>query len=322
MKSDVLPSIRRVVKIVFLILIIVLVLYAYRYNKIYNSIGVSVADSVVIEYGTPNYDINKLVNKVDGKIVSVSNDIETDEIGFQEVVLKVSKGKVTREVPITVEVKDTTGPEIDLGDNITIDQGDSFDYLNNINSILDEVDGDLPYINYSDITDESVGYYSIETDFNNMIPGDYTVKVVAVDKNGNKTEKSYDVVVNARPINDQLINIAYSLIGSPYVSGGNSPSGFDCSGFVQYVYKMVGISISRSSSTQMYDGVAVNYSDIMPGDIINWGHSSGVATHSALYVGNGLMIHATNPSQGVLLSNVAAWERGSADKIIGVRRIK
>ena len=59
----------------------------------------------------------------------------------------------------------------------------------------------------------------------------------------------------------------------------------------------------------------------MPGDIISWGYSNGYATHSALYVGNGMMIHAANPSQGVILSNISSWDAGSSDQIISVRRV-
>ena len=118
-----------------------------------------------------------------------------------------------------------------------------------------------------------------------------------------------------------MVKLAYSLIGSPYVAGGTSPSGFDCSGFVQYLYSQIGISVSRSSSTQMYDGVAVSYEAARPGDILIWGYGPGVPTHSAIYVGNGQMVHATNPIQGVIASDVAGWTRGSGTHVIAVRRI-
>ena len=129
--------------------------------------------------------------------------------------------------------------------------------------------------------------------------------------------------VNAAPnVNgNDLVSIAYSLIGSPYISGSNGPYGFDCSGFVQYVYSRIGISISRSSSTQYREGVPVSYQDAQPGDILSWGYVDGVPTHSALYVGNGQMVHATNPRQGVIASDVAAWTRGSGSHVIAVRRI-
>ena len=67
-----------------------------------------------------------------------------------------------------------------------------------------------------------------------------------------------------------------------------------------------------------YDGPI--YANAKPGDILNWGHG-GVVTHSALYVGNGTMVHATNPSQGVIASNVSSWDRGSYDSLMGVIRV-
>ena len=88
-----------------------------------------------------------------------------------------------------------------------------------------------------------------------------------------------------------------------------------------FINKFIGIGVSRSSYTQAYDGVGVSYAEAQPGDILIWGHN-GVVTHSALYVGNGMMIHATNPSQGVALSSVSGWENGSYDTLMAVRRIQ
>ena len=70
----------------------------------------------------------------------------------------------------------------------------------------------------------------------------------------------------------------------------------------------------------MYDGQAVSYENAQPGDILSWGYN-GRVSHSAIYVGNGLMIHATNPRQGVIVSDVQSWIRGSGLNIISVRRI-
>ena len=115
--------------------------------------------------------------------------------------------------------------------------------------------------------------------------------------------------------------MAYSFLGKPYVLGTNGPETFDCSGLVQYVYAQVGIRVSRSSNTQLYDGIGVSYSNILPGDIISWGYTSDRATHSGIYVGNGKMIHAANPAQGVILSDVVSWDNGSAENVIAVRRV-
>jgi cell wall-associated NlpC family hydrolase len=126
----------------------------------------------------------------------------------------------------------------------------------------------------------------------------------------------------ANPNSNDLASIAYSLVGKPYISMSNGPYGFDCSGLVQYVYAQKGISVSRSSSTQIYDGVGVPYEEAQPGDILSWGYSYGNVTHSAMYVGNGKMVHAANPSMGVIVSDVSYWLARSGTKLLSVRRIQ
>ena len=77
---------------------------------------------------------------------------------------------------------------------------------------------------------------------------------------------------------------------------------------------------SRGTWTQQYEGVGVSYSEIQPGDVIIWGYADGQPTHSALYVGNGQMIHAANYGTGVIQSDVGYWLSGSGTHILTVRR--
>ena len=68
-----------------------LCIYTICYREIYDSINVSTVQTPIVEYGSANYDIDKLINNVDGMIVSVKQDIETDSVGVQELILVVSK---------------------------------------------------------------------------------------------------------------------------------------------------------------------------------------------------------------------------------------
>lgn len=310
------------VTVIVALILLSLSIYTICYREIYDSISISTVKTPIVEYGSANYDIDKLIKNVDGTIVSVKQDIVTDSVGVQELILVVSKGNISKEIPVSIEVKDSIGPEIVIeNDIIEIEQGTNYDILSNITNVYDNIDGDISYIDSNSVSDDSCNFYTYYSDFNYNVPGEYVVNINAVDKNLNSTSKSFKIVVNKRSVGETVSSIAYSLVGSPYIMGANGPYGFDCSGFVQYVYSRLGIYISRSSSTQLYDGVAVSYSDILPGDIINWGYSNGVSTHSALYVGNGKMIHAANTSMGVIISDVGYWLSASGTQIIGVRRI-
>ena len=344
MKKIDLPSKIRFLSLMMLSFIIMASCYVYHNYYTYKNIKVLAVDNASIEYGSANYDVNALVKKVDGDIVSVKKKADPNVIGKQEIIVEVKKENVVKEVPIVVSVVDKTAPVITIKEEkVTITEGDDYDLTTNIESVNDQVDGDIAYLN--DVKEDSNFYYSFSYNQDEIDSvGTHEVTVIAKDKKGNEATSKFNLevvepvvvptynnyggynsaVYSGLPGNaagGDLVSIAYSLVGSPYVGGSNGPYAFDCSGFVQYVYSRVGINVSRSSWSQAYDGVGVSYAEAQPGDILNWGHG-GQVTHSALYVGGGVMIHATNPSQGVVASDVAAWERGSYDSLMGVRRIQ
>lgn len=313
-------SFKHLLLFLFSIMICTFCIYTYGYNYIYESISLSATNVAVIEYGTANYDVEKFVKKVEGDIVSVKNDIDSHKVGMHEVVFVVEKNGILKEIPLEVEVKDTNAPVIEINsDSITIKQGESVNIFDNIKSVIDAVDGKIEFSSNSD--NSAVNYYTVEANIDVNKVGNYPVNVIALDKNGNSSEKEFTVIVEKNNVAARAVNLAYSFLGKPYVLGTNGPETFDCSGLVQYVYAQVGIRVSRSSNTQLYDGIGVSYSNILPGDIISWGYTSDRATHSGIYVGNGKMIHAANPAQGVILSDVVSWDNGSAENVIAVRRV-
>lgn len=91
---------------------------------------------------------------------------------------------------------------------------------------------------------------------------------------------------------------ASSMVGVPYVYGGADPSGFDCSGLVMWAYAQFGISIPRTSGAQMYAGTMISAAEAQPGDIVAYG------SHSGIYLGGGMMVHAPDVGRTVEIAAV------------------
>ena len=295
--------------------------YALRCDIIYDSINVKVAKNTKVEYGSANYKVEDILVEVSGDKVNVLKDVNTNVYGEQEIILEVSKNNIKKEIPIKVEVVDSVAPEIKIKkDVIYVNVGSYYDLSKNIESVTDAIDGELKFVSNDKVNESNKNYYTISSvNFNTC--GTKSVEVKAVDKYGNVSTKTFSVKVISNGKEQTISNTAYSLLGSPYVYGGTSPSGFDCSGFVQYVYARAGIKVSRSASTQLYDGYEVSYSNIRVGDIIVWGYGRDSVTHTAIYVGNGLMIHAATPADGVIINRVAGWGNYSGVHIVSVRRV-
>lgn len=99
---------------------------------------------------------------------------------------------------------------------------------------------------------------------------------------------------------------AMQFSGYPYVYGGNQPSGWDCSGFVQYVFARFGVSLPHQSGSQMSVGSPVaSLAEAQPGDILANG------SHAAIYIGNGMVMNAMSPSQGTGVAPVGMVMYGS-----------
>lgn len=172
--------------------------------------------------------------------------------------------------------------------------------------------------------------------------GSKVVTYSYVQKNGiDVTKKVIDEKITQNPVNrviakgpsSQPITVAYvsrgsggssvvdralSLQGTPYVFGGTSQRGFDCSGFTKYVFASAGVSLPRTSYAQFSSGSPVSKSDLRSGDLVFFSTYSSGASHVGIYVGGGRFVHASNPSSGVKVSSLS--DSFYSSRYLGARR--
>lgn len=113
-----------------------------------------------------------------------------------------------------------------------------------------------------------------------------------------------------------ITSYALTFLGVPYVWGGTTPSGFDCSGLVQYVYSHFGINLGRTTYTQQYAGTKISVASAQAGDLYFWG-SYGSAYHVAIALGGGQYVMAPAPGQNVMTGSVSSYTPSFAVRVLG-----
>ena len=118
-----------------------------------------------------------------------------------------------------------------------------------------------------------------------------------------------------------LVSKAKSLLGTPYKFGGTTKKGFDCSGFLNYVFKSENVSLPRTASGMYQQGTPVSRSALRTGDLVFFKTSrSGGISHAGMYIGNGKFVHSAS-SRGVSISSINdKYYWGS--RYAGARRVK
>lgn len=121
----------------------------------------------------------------------------------------------------------------------------------------------------------------------------------------------------SRSVSSELVEHALSLQGVPYVFGGTSRSGFDCSGYTQYVFKQSGITLPRTSAEQYKVGSSVKRDKLQAGDLVFFSTYASGASHVGIYIGGGCFVDASNA--GVGISNL---DKGYyTSRYLGARRV-
>lgn len=113
-----------------------------------------------------------------------------------------------------------------------------------------------------------------------------------------------ELTTGTSSVRAQMVAYAKQFLGNPYVWGGTSlTNGTDCSGFTLGIYSRFGYSLPRVSRSQAYSGASIGSSSVKPGDLVFYG-SGDYISHVAMYIGNGQVIHASNPRTGIKISNM------------------
>ena len=127
-----------------------------------------------------------------------------------------------------------------------------------------------------------------------------------------------EITNSASYLANSIVSLSMNYIGVPYVFGGTSPYGFDCSGYVQYVFAHAGISIPRTADVQYDFGTPISTTDLVAGDLVFFSTYTYGASHVGIYLGDNKFIHASS-SRGVTIDSLGSSYYSS--RYIGARRI-
>lgn len=251
----------------------------------------------VTEQTTSNNDENntKKQDNNDTNTTTENNDVKADENKKEEDKKseKTSKTYYVKGTSVNARSEANKSSSVvkkfDTNDKVTV-TGEDGDWY------IVEINGKKAYIQKSLLSSKKVETTSRSS---NSLTENNEENNVEVQKEETTTETNKSA--------DAIVAYAKTFQGYPYVYGSNGPSSFDCSGFVQYVYKHFGYSLSRSSKTQANDGVAVSKSNLQPGDILIFKNTAKTEIgHVGIYIGNGQFIHASNPKTGVTISSLSS----------------
>ena len=162
-----------------------------------------------------------------------------------------------------------------------------------------EVDGKTGYI-LSELLSSDKVKETTNTDANTTKDKNTTSTKNNVTNRGEEVDRSQSAN------SGNVVSYASSFLGTRYILGGASPSGFDCSGFTMYVYGKYGVSLAHSARAQASVGTAVDRANLQAGDLVLFKGATGNSIgHVGIYIGGNNFIHASNPSDGVKITSMS-----------------
>lgn len=185
------------------------------------------------------------------------------------------------------------------GANVNLRNGPSTDYYSY---------GTIHYGDALKVIGEENGWYKVVyplcDDGFAFISGDYVSMTAPAPRN--TVNVSYGATYNTSA-GQRVVQIAEQFLGLPYVYGGSTPAGFDCSGFTSYVFKQLGYSLYRSSYQQINNGVPVSKSELQPGDLLLFKKQGASRIHHVgIYAGDGMMIHSPQTGDVIKYASIVS----------------
>ena len=281
-------------------------------NEFYISEKLSIFDDV---YLISDWAITPIQTLIDYGILSIENNsIHPKDYVSREFAINVL-GSVCNVFAKTDKIYEIGVSLEETENTLKIDWFD-YNYSGNYSVIIKNEKGEI-------IFKEDIKDFSLEIEKEIFrTKGTYSIIVGITTKGLKSFSVPIDYVSNIDYTpnkNQAIIECAKQYLGTPYIWGGTSPTGFDCSGFVQYVYGQNGYTLTRTTYTQWdSDGTYVSKEDLVPGDLVYFG-KNGSPTHVGLYIGDGNMIHS--PQTGDVVKYTSIDSDYYASRFLGGKRI-
>ncbi|WP_066635739.1 C40 family peptidase [Desulfolucanica intricata] len=258
----------------------------------------SYADTTyTVKQGDSLWKISQDFNTTVNNIQTLNNLSSTNIIPGQKLLI-IKENTFNKPLTPVIPVSSDNQITINTGSYYTVQQGDTlWNISQNFNTTISEI------LSINNLTST------------NIIPGQ---KLLIVKGNSNnKVSPPMNQVSRNTDRIDAIINYAKSFIGVPYKPAGISPGGFDCSGYLKYVFANFNIDIPRTAAEQYHVGQAVSSREAKPGDFVAF-KTGNYISHIGIYLGNGEFISATS-SKGVAIAQVYGPYWG--DHLLGFSRV-